>query len=303
MNYVVSIQGLVSIISRYYAGGLEQWEIFKHITFRDLVKRDSIFQGERKFKRLGVFEKEYILRSQNIIGRTSWDYTHVKTINPSIRYHFCNETLRDSFYNSTKWDVNSKNVYTIFLSQASVPYKGLHQVIKALALLKTDFPEIKIRIAGQNIIKSKSLFEKIKMGGYGAYISSLIEKFNLHDQVTFIGPLEEDQMVSEYLKAHVFICPSSIENSPNSLGEAQLLGVPTISAYVGGIPDMVVHGESGLLYRFEEVEMLTENIREVFTNNVMATKFSKNGIQAAEKRHNRQTNRDQSINIYNTISH
>ena len=170
-------------------------------------------------------------------------------------------------------------------------------------MLKTEFPEIKIRIAGRNITKNKSFLEKMKLGGYGAYIRSLIDKFNLHKQVCFLGPLMEDQMVSEYKNAHVFICSSSIENSPNSLGEAQLIGVPTIASYVGGIPDMVVHGESGLLYRFEEVEMLAENIRRVFTSDEMTLQLSKNGIQAAEKRHNRQINRDQALNIYNTITH
>jgi len=301
LNYIISIQGLVSVYSRYYDGGIGQWEIFKHITFRDVIKRDSIFQRKRMFRRRGIFEKEYILISRNIIGRTSWDYAHAKTINPSINYYFCNEILRDSFYTASKWDVNNKNKYTIFLSQAAAPLKGLHQVIKAIAMLKTEFPEIKIRIAGRNITKNKSFLEKMKLGGYGAYIRSLIDKFNLHEQVWFTGQLLEDQMVVEYKNAHVFICPSSIENSPNSLGEAQLIGVPTISAYIGGIPDMVTHGETGLLYRFEEVEMLAENIRKVFTSDELAIKLSKNGIQAAEKRHNRQINLGQTINIYNSV--
>ena len=86
----------------------------------------------------------------------------------------------------------------------------------------------------------------------------------------FTGSLREDQMIAEYLNAHLFICPSSIENSPNSLGEAQLLGVPVIASYVGGVPDMVTHGETGLLYRFEEVEMLAEGIRNLFMNMALA---------------------------------
>ncbi len=301
LNYVISIQGLISICSKYYFAGIKQWEIFKHITLRDLIRVDSLFQAKRKFRIRGMFEKEYIARTHHIIGRTSWDYAHVKAVNPNIKYHFCNETLRENFYTVSKWDIHNKTDYTIFLSQASEPLKGLHQVLKAIALLKSDFPEIKLRIAGQNILRNSTIFEKIKRGGYAAYIQNLIDKFNLDEQVCFMGPLLENQMISEYKNAHVFICPSSIENSPNSLGEAQLIGVPTISAYVGGIPDMITHGETGLIYRFEEVEMLAENIREVFTDNEMAKHLSKNGIQAAEKRHDRQINRDQTIKIYNSI--
>lgn len=300
-RYVVSIQGLISIYSRYFLAGIKPREIFKYITLRDLIKVDSLFHANRKLRNRGIFEKEYILRTHHIIGRTSWDYAHVKTVNPNVKYHFCNETLRESFYTTSKWDINNKTDYTIFLSQASEPLKGLHQVIKAIALLKSDFPEIKLRVSGPNILRNSIIFEKIKRGGYAAYIQNLIDKFNLNKQICFVGPLLENKMVSEYINAHVFICPSSIENSPNSLGEAQLIGVPTISSYVGGIPDMISHEKTGLLYRFEEVEMLADNIRKVFTDNVMAQNLSKNGIQAAEKRHDRQINRDQTIHIYNTI--
>ena len=54
--------------------------------------------------------------------------------------------------------------------------------------------------------------------------------------------------------------PSSIENSPNSLGEAQLLGVPCIASDVGGVTDMIPNKECGIIYRFEEVELLAKHI-------------------------------------------
>ncbi len=117
----------------------------------------------------------------------------------------------------------------------------------------------------------------------------------------FTGSLREDQMIAEYLNAHLFICPSSIENSPNSLGEAQLLGVPVIASYVGGVPDMVTHGETGLLYRFEEVEMLAEGIRNLFMNMALALSLSKKGISASEQRHQPTSNLQQMIKIYRSI--
>ena len=158
-----------------------------------------------------------------------------------------------------------------------------------------------MKIAGGNIINIASLMDKIKLGGYGAYIKRLIKQLKLHEQVQFTGALTENQMVTEYLSAHLFICPSSIENSPNSLGEAQLLGVPSIASYVGGIPDMITHNVTGLLYRFEEVEMLAEHIRNLFTNTTLALCLSKNGIHAAQKRHHQINSLQQMINIYNSI--
>jgi len=301
LNYVVSIQGLVSVCARYYYAGISASEIFKNITFRDIVRHDTLFQGKKKFVKRGLFEKEYIQRTKHVIGRTGWDYAHTKALNPSVSYHFCNETLRGSFYTSPKWDSSCKTDYMIFLSQAGYPIKGLHQTLKAVALLKQDFPQIKVRVAGYSIINTATLIDKIKLSGYGAYIRKLIKQLNLHDQVQFTGLLTEDKMIAEYLNAHLFICPSSIDNSPNSIGEAQLLGVPTIASYVGGVPDMVVHGETGLLYRFEEVEMLAEHIRRIFTDTTLAMYLSEKGIIAAEKRHNQTTNLNQMTVIYRAI--
>jgi L-malate glycosyltransferase len=297
-KYLVSIQGIVSVISRYYYANISKVEIIKNLTFRDIVRLDTIFQGKRSFQKRGEFEKEYILRSNCISGRTSWDYAHVKSINPNVIYNFCNRTLRDSFYTSSKWNINQKNDFTIFLSQSGYPIKGLHQVLKAIACLKVEYPKINVRIAGLSIILYNSLLDKIKLSGYGSYIRNLIKRLNLKENVNFIGTLTEEQMVAEYKNAHLFICPSSIENSPNSLGEAQIIGVPCIASYVGGIPDMIEQCKTGLLYRFEEVEMLTENIRMIFSNNKLAIKLSTCGIEEAEKRHDRSTNLNRILEIY-----
>lgn len=301
LNYIVSIQGLVSVISKYYYSDISISEILKNITFRDIVRFDTIFDQKRKFVKRGEFEKEYIQRTKHITGRTSWDYAHAKAINPSLSYYFCDRVLRDNFYTNPKWSITNKTEHTIFLSQASYPIKGLHQVLKAVALLKKDFPQIKVRVAGHTIIKTTTLMDKIKLGGYGAYIKKLIVQLDLHEQVLFVGSLTENQMIDEYLNAHLFICPSSIENSPNSLGEAQLLGVPVIASYVGGIPDMITHGNTGLLYRFEEIEMLAEYIRNLFTNTTLALSLSKNGISAAEERHHQANNLKQMLNIYRSM--
>lgn len=301
LNYVVSIQGLVRVYSKYFFAGISWQEILLNITFRDVIKSETIFQLKQKFINQGKLEKEYLLNSQHTIGRTNWDFVHAKTMNPNINYHFCNESLRDRFYNAEKWNFENCEPYTIFLSQAGYPIKGLHQVIKSVAILKKDYPQLKIKIGGGNIINNKSLLDRIKRTGYGNYVLKLIKNNNLEENFTFLGSLSEEQMISEYQKANVFICPSSIENSPNSLGEAQLIGVPVVAAYVGGIPDMVENNKTGLLYRFEEIEMMAQCVRRIFTDSELVLELSKNSIIAASSRHHIQINLDKTISIYNTI--
>ncbi len=301
LHYVVSIQGLVGVYARYYYAGLTIIDIFKNITLRDVLRHDTIFHGKKNFIKRGIFEKKYITLSKHIIGRTNWDYSHSKAINPFINYHHCNETLRNSFYKSPKWDCRKKTDYTIFLSQASFPIKGLHQVIEAVAILVKSFPQIKLRVAGHNIINKTTLLSRLKINGYGSYLDSLIKKYKLEQNIYFVGLLTEEQIIKEYLNAHLFICPSSIENSPNSVGEAQILGVPTIASYVGGTPDLITSEETGLLYRFEEIEMLAENIRKVFCDTSLSQHLSKEGIKIAEHRHSQILNCEKTLNIYNSI--
>lgn len=300
-EYIISIQGLVGVCARYYYAGLTLSDIFKHVTLRDIVRFNTIANAKASFVRKGYFEAEYIMRTKHVIGRTSWDKIHTKTINPTIKYHFCNEILRKCFYSAVKWDESRVTKHSIFLSQASYPLKGLHQVLKAVAILKKSFPDIRLRVAGYSIINNSSLWDRVKISGYGSYISGLIKKLGLQDQLEFTGLLNEENMITEYQNAHLFICPSSIENSPNSIGEAQIIGVPVIASYVGGVPDMVTHGETGLLYRFEEVEMLAENIRRVFVDKSSSERISLQEIKVAEHRHNKEINSQQMIKVYTNI--
>lgn len=301
LKYVISIQGMISVYSRYFYTGIKSFEIIKNFTLRDLILMDTLFNGKMKFERQGKCEFEYIERSKHVIGRTSWDFAHVKTINPRIEYHFCNEVLRKTFYVAPKWNIAEKVNFSIFISQAVYPIKGLHQVLKAVALLKSKYGTIQVRIAGRDITKSKTLSDKIRLKGYGSYIKRLIRDLNLNEHVTFTGTLSEELMVEEYRKAHIFICPSSIENSPNSLGEAQIIGTPSIASYVGGIPDMVVNGETGFLYRFEEIEMLAVIINKLFSDDVLANYISANEIVAATERHNKFSIQEQILKIYKKI--
>lgn len=260
---VVSIQGLVSVCQRYYLKGLGFKDIIGNITFRDVIRLDNLWQQRNDFKRRGIYEREIINRSNCIIGRTTWDEAHCRSISPHSKYYFCNETLRDEFY-SYRWAYNTCEKHSLFLSQANYPIKGLHIVLKALPLVKREFSDVKLYIAGYDIRRTGAIGNRIRRGGYGKYILRLIKKMGLESNVIFTGPLTEKQMCRQYLRTNIFICPSSIENSPNSLGEAQLMGVPCIASYVGGIPDIMKGYERGEMYPFEEYEMLAMLINGVF---------------------------------------
>jgi glycosyltransferase involved in cell wall biosynthesis len=298
-NVVISIQGLVSIYARYALGQIPINILRKHRTLYDIF-REHTLELPHKMEIQGQFENEYIKTAHHIMGRTNWDHDHIWAINPMATYHFCNETLREPFYEK-QWHYDKCERHSIFLSQAHKPIKGIHKVIEALPYILRQYPDTKVYVAGNDFIHPKSLKEQLKFGTYAKYISYLMKKFNVQNNFIFTGVLNENQMAERYQSANVFICPSSIENSPNSVGEAQLIGVPVIASYVGGMADMIEHEQTGLLYRFEEHEMLAKCIYRIFEDVKLASVISQKERNVAAQRHSRTINAKCTLQIYNKI--
>ena len=164
----------MSIYQRNYFGGIDRMTLIKHITFRDILRADSIFAAQKKMYYRGLTEIKLIKNIKHVIGRTNWDKCHTWAINPNVHYYFCNETLRSNFYNFT-WDIKNCEPYTIFLSQAYYPLKGFHQLLKALPIILSYYPKTKVYIAGNDFFT----INKWRLNGYGKLINSIIQKYHL----------------------------------------------------------------------------------------------------------------------------
>lgn len=299
LKFIVSIQGLVSVYSRYFFCGMNFVDVVKCITLRDLIRGNTIFNMKANFKARGKIEKEYILMADAIIGRTFWDKACVHSIKPKANYFFCNETLRNEFYGGENWSIDKCNRHTIFISQASFPYKGLHQVIRALGLIIDKYPDAKIEIAGPDILNDSTLYAKLKRSGYGKYINKLSQSLGLKNKLCFLGLLNAKQMREAYLRANVFVSASAIENGGNSVGEAQILGVPIIASYVGGVITTLETSKSSYFYEFESYEMLASHLDTVFS---MVTYDGQSyEINEATRRHSKSNNTNQQILIYEEV--
>jgi glycosyltransferase involved in cell wall biosynthesis len=299
INSVVTLQGLVSFIAMHNRANLPN-SVFYGKTLRNIIRKDSVYDLSKKYNERGKYEKETLNTCLKAIGRTTWDKSCVITINQKIKYYSCNESLRGSFY-SSKWSYELCEKKAIFLSQGFYSIKGLHYVLEAMDIIFKRHPDAKLYIGGNNPIKMDQLKDKIIITKYGKYIKSLVDKINIRNNIIFTGPLDEKKMCERYLKSHVFVCPSSIENSPNSLGEAMILGVPSVASYVGGIPDMLKDKEEGFLYQHDAPYMLAHYICEIFENEDLALKFSHNARQRALKTHDRDENTRRLIEIYSDV--
>lgn len=294
---VVSIQGVPAPIAKYCYAGLSWKDRLINTTIGDIKRKRIMFYDRHLDERVENSE-EIIKRAYHVIGRTSCDRSYVWSISPNIKYYFCNETLREDFYTGC-WSYSNCIPHTIFLSQASRPLKGLFLLLQALPLVKREFPDVKVKMAGDKFAVCETLKDKIKQSGYGKYINKLINKLDLKDSIVFLGALNAEEMKHEYLKANFFLSCSTIENSPNSLCEAQMLGVPCLSSYVGGAPDMIPNNNCGELYRFDDIDMLAYKICKMFEN---SADFDSTEMRTvAHERHNASQNVRRLKDIYTSI--
>ncbi len=295
---VITIQGLISLISKHYNAYLPE-KIVKGYSFRDFIKCDNLKHGQKNFAIRGKYEEEAIKSVKHIIGRTDWDRASVKRLNPDINYYKCNETMRKPFYES-EWNYEHCEKHSLFFSQWYAPLKGLHLIIEAMADLVKKYPDVHLYTTGESFL-DLSFKGNLKLTKYKQYCKKLIIENGLKDHITFLGYLDENAMCERYLKSNVFVCASSIENSSNSVGEAMLLGVPTVSSDVGGIKNLLVHNVEGFLYPADEPYMLAHYVSELFENQELAQKFSGNSKKHAAELYNAEKNMSDLFNIYKKI--
>jgi glycosyltransferase involved in cell wall biosynthesis len=297
---VVSIQGLLWHCAKHYTEGLPA-TVRYGFTPRDLVRRTNPELGRLDFERRGLQELDTIRLADHVIGRTAWDEACVTQIDAAVSYFHCDEVLRPSFYDAV-WDQNGCQPHSIFVSQGGYPLKGLHRMLEALPLILREFPSAHLTVAGPDPTHSRSRLGAIRVGSYGRYLRRLIDSMSLGDAVAFVGVQDEQGMRSRLLDANVFVMPSSIENSPNSLAEATLMGLPAVSAFVGGVPSMVGLDGGVRLYSADAPYMLAHEVMSVFRDPQRAADDAARARRAAHARHAPARHAADLVSIYSEVA-
>ncbi len=295
---MVSIQGLASVCARYYMGGLTQEDKKGCWSFNDWRFNRTLGKEQHRLSQRGELETQLLKKVEHIAGRTAWDKAHAQVLAPQAQYHTLQEVLREPFYNpANAWTLSKCQRHSIFVSQSHYPLKGLHQVLKALPYILKEYPDTQLYVVGEDRIDQHWRHRST----YVNVLRKIIYQNNLRRCVHFLGTLTAEKMIEQYQRANLYICPSSIENSSNSLCEAQIIGTPVIASYVGGLPDLVEQGTSGLLYRFEEVEMLAQYVCQLFADDQLAMILSNSGRTSALRRHDREAISNTLFKLYSWI--
>jgi len=289
---VVSIQGVLRAVAGYYCGGISFRDRWRSFSIRDLIRRDGLVQQQRELARRAQRVERRILQLDALfVGRTQFDEAYLRAVNPYATYYHSDEVLRPPFYTAER-DPNQVVPYAIFTSTAPYPLKGFHCLLKAVGLLKQRFPQIAVRVLGSPARNSW------RATGYQKYLHGLIGSLGLEDHVVPLGELDADGVARELARAHVFAFPSFADNSPNSLGEAMLVGVPVVVSFAGGMPSMVRDRETALCFPLGDETVMAECIRTVFTHDHLAQRLAQKARQVALARHDPQRIARKMLEIY-----
>ena len=298
-NVVIAIQGLVSVIARHYTAFLPH-KVTRARSFRDFIKGASINKSQKTFAKKGEYEVAALKKVKHIMGRTDWDRACTSAINPDASYYHSNEILRGSFYEN-EWEMETCEKHSIFVSQASYPLKGFHIMLEAMADIVKTYPDAVLYTTGKNPL-GLTFKQRLSQTYYSKYIGKLIKKFGLQNNVRFLGLLNENEMCKRYKSSNVFVSCSSIENSPNSVGEAMLLGLPTVASDVGGVKNMLTHGEEGFVYQADAPYMLAYYVKKLFADEDLQKSFSKKAREHARQTHDIEKNIQDVLKAYKNIT-
>ena len=266
---VVWIQGILDVYRQHFFGGM---------TFKERLRHPRLLCRYYRMVLNAAREREIYRGCHYFIGRTGWDAAHQARLQPQGRYYAVQDCLRPEFYTSAPWQREAAGAMTVYTTTSASLLKGTDVLVRAISLLRSRFSDVRLRVAGL-MPAADSVVRRL---------NRLTADLRLSGQVEFVGQLDGRQIVQELHNARVFVLPSFIENNPNSLAEAQLVGTPVVAAFSGGVSDMVADRETGLLYRASDSATLARQIDGVLTNDDLAARLSIRARQVAHLRHSPQ---------------
>lgn len=142
-----------------------------------------------------------------------------------------------------------------------IKLKGIHHLISALGQLKTIRNDWVCWIVGDGYMESELRVQSKALG--------------LEDDILFFG--KRDDIPYLVSNSDIFVLPSLIENQPLSVIEAQIAGKPVIVSNVGGIPEIVKHGVTGLVLTAGDIEALCSNLNLLLENEKYRKALGSNG--------------------------
>lgn len=247
--------------------------------------------GRLNSKNREVWERKVWKSTSNYMGRTEWDFALANVMHPNCRYFHVEEALRPSFLHSTKlWNGGNDTKLKLFTTGCTGFIKGPDMLLKTASVLKSLGVDFEWKIAGMMPKEQKITVER-KLG-------MTFESQN----VQILGYVNPDELVDELCSSTIYVHTAYAENSPNSICEAQILGLPIISTNVGGISTLVKDRANGILVQANDPWQMAFHILSLFKDKERMKQYSINGRETALARHDKENIKSQLLYCYHKLT-
>lgn len=277
---IIHLQGLMGpCLSAYFPPGFSYWEyVWNGINPFKIYKR---FRNYRAFFNGAKRERAIFKCNNHFMGRTDWDKKVTNIYNPDATYDYCSEILRDIFYRS----FDRKQPYDLIITStiSSSLYKGFDMILKCAKLLKDEMKmNFEWRVYG-------NIDPRFVERNVGVDAQSM--------NVKLMGVASQETIRKSILESTIYVHPSYIDNSPNSVCEAQILGCPVVGQYIGGMPSLVAE-DNGVLVPANDPYQMAYAIRKIYNNPSLNESMGLKASELARKRHDKQQIINDLITIY-----
>lgn len=243
------------------------------------------FEEKLKWEHACKREHTIIKKTKYFCGRTEWDKMVISTLSPQSHYYHVDETLRAPFYASSNRKIPSR--LTIISTLSNHPIKGTDTVLKTAKILKeTGIKDFNWLVFGSD----KPQFA-VKATG--------IQPEDV--DVSFMGIANADTIRKHILSSTLFVHLSYIDNSPNSVCEAQMLGCPVVISNAGGKSSLVTHGEDGFLVPCNSPYQTAYYIKLIYNDPSLNHSMGEKAKVKAWQRHNKEKVLSQLVSVYHSI--
>ena len=279
---VLHIQGILNMWAETWLPQNMSWEKFMTFHPRQWFHKRTLYRACKT-------ELTILKSCHNYMGRTEMDSRVSSLLSINRKYYYCSEMLRPIIYNSKKtWQPHYCHNKKIIISIISSPiYKGGDIILRTAKTLK-NYTNLNFE---WYVFGIKNLRDWESLTG--------IEHKSVNVKIG--GIISAEELVNNVINADVYVHPSYIENSPNTICETQLLGIPVIACYVGGTPTLVNHNETGILVPSNDIYQTASYINELCIDTNKAIYLGRNAREKALKRHDPNTIVTDLLNIYKDI--
>ncbi len=228
-----------------------------------------------------------------LVGRDS-TYSPVVTfsMNESNAITAVSKNLRDETYKNFNMEKEIEVIYNFVDIKRfeRTPVQAFRQIIapknERILLHASNFRKVKRVGDVVNIFKevNKVIPSKLLFVGDGperTYIEGLCRQMDAHADVKFLG--RQEQMEDILAITDLFILPSEYESFGLVALEAMAAGVPVISTNAGGLPEINIDGVTGFLSNIGDVENMSKNIIQIFSDDKAFKGMKKNALEQANK--------------------